>query len=680
MYNKKKTSLIYFKRWSRKKFSVFASLHKLIKICIVTFTCTLVQERYLQVYAQSDSLMTSEDEISLDEIEITDNPIMPWSGFSSTNAVIGKKEIEAFPAEEISDILKPIPGIDIRQRGNEGVQTDISINGGSFDQVLILLNGVNITDPQTGHYNLEIPLDLSQIQKIEILKGSGARILGSNAFSGAINLITETGNNEKKTNLKFQINKGNYGYIKGLASISINKSKWSTLLSGSVTKSDGYIENTDFKTSNFYLNSSVKNIFNGRLIFQAGFQKKDFGANSFYSFAYPRQFESTETLFSSLSWSKASDFSKLNISIHDRLHHDRFELFRNMLNTPNWYSNHNYHLTDVKSLNIKYDIFSKVSNTTIGLEVKNEHIYSNVLGLAMVMRKSDPFDINGFFIKEKGRTNASLYANQGLTLNSIDISAGLNGNLNSDYGTYWHGGADVTYHLSKGFKTWIALNRSLRLPTFTDLYYTAATHKGNQDIKPEIALNIENGWSYKSNKLNLNATFWFRNGRNIIDWVKNPDSLKWESQNLTMVNATGINLSTEIKLNSRHFKTLELYYSYQHLDKNAEGYDSKYALDYLRNKAGVSLGFDIFEKNNFGLLSGKISYCWYDRSGTWTDYYDKQLKSFTPYNLCDLRLLWKKNIFSLHLDINNILNTQYQDYGGLPLPGTEIKAGITINY
>ncbi len=680
MNNKRKSGLIYFKRWSRKSFSVFASMHKLIKICIVTFTCTLIQEKYQQVYAQADSLKTSEDEISLDEIEITDNPAMPWSGFSSTNTTIGKKEIEEFPAGEISDILKPIPGIDIRQRGNEGVQTDISINGGSFDQVLILLNGVNITDPQTGHYNLEIPIDLTQIQKIEILKGSGARMLGSNAFSGAINLITATGYNEKKTNLKVQLANGSFGYLKGIASISINKSTWSSLLSGSVTKSDGYIENTDFKTSNIYFNTSANNFIKGKLIFQTGFQKKDYGANRFYSFAYPRQFESTETLFSSLSWSKSSDYSRLNISVNDRLHHDRFELFRNMENNPKWYTNHNYHLTDVKGLNIKYTLFTEVSNTTIGLEVKNEHIYSNVLGLAMEKKKNDPFDSNGFFTKEKGRTNASIYVNQVLTLNRIDISAGLNGNLNSDYGLYWHGGTDVTYHISKGFKTWISLNRSLRLPTFTDLYYTAATHKGNQNIHPETALNIENGWSYKSDKLNLNATFWFRNGRNIIDWVKNPDSLKWESQNLTMVNATGINLNTEIKLDINHFKTLELYYSYQHLDKNAEGYDSKYALDYLRNKAGISLGFDIFEKKKTGKLSGKLSSNWYDRAGTWTDYFDKQLKSFSSYNLCDLRLLWKKNYFSLHLDINNIFNTQYQDYGGLPLPGTEIKGGITINY
>jgi len=105
--------------------------------------------------------------------------------------VVDRKAIQQMPVQNIDELLESISGIDIRQRGVGGTQSDISIRGGSFDQVLVLLNGVNITDPQTGHYNLDIPVDLSDIVRVELLQGSAARVYGPNAFSGAINIVTE---------------------------------------------------------------------------------------------------------------------------------------------------------------------------------------------------------------------------------------------------------------------------------------------------------------------------------------------------------------------------------------------------------------------------------------------------------------------------------------------------------
>jgi iron complex outermembrane receptor protein len=95
------------------------------------------------------------------------------------------------PVQSVDELLESVAGIDIRQRGVGGTQSDISIRGGSFDQVLVLLNGVNITDPQTGHYNLDVPVELSDIVRVELLQGSVARIYGPNAFSGAVNIVTE---------------------------------------------------------------------------------------------------------------------------------------------------------------------------------------------------------------------------------------------------------------------------------------------------------------------------------------------------------------------------------------------------------------------------------------------------------------------------------------------------------
>ncbi|MDZ7605551.1 MAG: TonB-dependent receptor plug domain-containing protein, partial [Cyclobacteriaceae bacterium] len=123
---------------------------------------------------------------------------------------IERKEIESSPAQSVQDLLEYVAGVDVRQRGAEGVQADVSIRGGTFDQTLILLNGINITDPQTGHHNLNIPVSLSQIERIEILEGPAARVYGPNAFSGAINIVTrQSGSNS----VDLQLSSGSFRYF-----------------------------------------------------------------------------------------------------------------------------------------------------------------------------------------------------------------------------------------------------------------------------------------------------------------------------------------------------------------------------------------------------------------------------------------------------------------------------------
>ena len=89
--------------------------------------------------------------IELNELEIVAGRTKMYSNLGRIVSVIDKTEIEKIAVRDINDLLDYISGIDVRQRGMYGVQADVSIRGGSFDQILVLLNGVNITDPQTGH-------------------------------------------------------------------------------------------------------------------------------------------------------------------------------------------------------------------------------------------------------------------------------------------------------------------------------------------------------------------------------------------------------------------------------------------------------------------------------------------------------------------------------------------------
>jgi iron complex outermembrane receptor protein len=107
--------------------------------------------------------------------------------------VLSREDIQAAPVQSINDLLKMAVGVDVRQRGPIGAQTDVSIRGGTSEQITILLNGINICDPQTGHNAFDLPCDISDIERIEVLEGPAGRVYGTSSLLGAINIVTKSG-------------------------------------------------------------------------------------------------------------------------------------------------------------------------------------------------------------------------------------------------------------------------------------------------------------------------------------------------------------------------------------------------------------------------------------------------------------------------------------------------------
>lgn len=668
-----------FKRWCRKGYAIFASLNKVVKIGMVTFTCTLVQAEYQSAFATTEKAVS--DEVSLREIEISASPSELRDGSTRIIGVIEKKDIEAAPLHSINDLLKILPGIDIRQRGSDGIQADVSIRGGSFDQVMILLNGVNITDPQTGHYSLDLPIDLSQIEKIEILQGSDARICGPNGFSGAVNIITYS--NKKGPSAKADVSGGSYGRFKSNIAATYTGKKFSINGSGGYKRSDGYIDNTDYKTGNAFLRASYSSPKAGLFQYQAGFNIKDFGANSFYALAYPHQGENTKTLFTSLDWAKNLNNIRLSSNIYERRHHDRFELYRdykdgNGVNAPSWYTNHNYHITDVFGGNFISTLYSVLGKSTLGADIRDEHIYSNVLGNPMNKDINDIFDDDAFFTKHKNRINYRLFIEESLSLNKLEVSAGISANYNTDYDYYWFGGADISYKFNSRLKAYISYNRALRLPTFTDLYYKSSTQSGNINLNPEKSGTTEFAIKYADKKISGNISTWYRNGKNIIDWVKHPDSTKWESKNFTKINAFGVDADFTYKIAAGILNSVSCNYSYMNLDKDAGTYDSKYALDYLKNKLNITADFTVLRFNRNRNIGLNLNYGFYERAGTYTDFNTGNLKKYDNYNIINGRISFNLKNLCTYIDLNNIFDKEYEDLGGLKQPGFNFTGGIKV--
>ncbi|SHF82692.1 iron complex outermembrane recepter protein [Mariniphaga anaerophila] len=670
----KQRSFLSFRKWGRKNFSLFSTLHRVVKVSVLSvayFGSTPV----LSV-AMSQDTSSVKMEYDLEEIEVSASRAPSvYSEIARVLTVIDTKSIEQGPATSVQELLEQVAAIDVRQRGAEGVQADISIRGGTFDQTLILLNGINITDPQTGHHNLNLPVSLSQIERIEVLKGPAARVYGPNAFSGAINIVTKQ--NAGKM-LEAQVNAGSYKYFDSNLSAGFATGQMNHLLAGNYKSSDGYIDNTDFNSTNVFYSGNLSSAI-GKLSAQAGYTDKGFGANSFYTPVYPDQYESTQTTFSSVRLESLTKFN-LTPALYFRRHSDKFMLFRN--ESPDWYENHNFHRTDVKGASLNSWYLWKAGKTSVGAEFRSEKILSNVLGEEMPSFVKVPGE-DAFYTKSKNRQIMSLFAEHIFYLNNFTLSTGIMGNHISDEKSEWNffPGIDISYRLSSSLKAVASWNTSLRMPTFTDLYYSGRTNIGNPLLKPEKSKMLEGGIKMNSKFVNGHLVVFHSRGTNIIDWVKTESDDLWKSMNHTSIVNTGFELDMEFShwklLGVNRQGSIRLGYVYNNQDKMSGELISYYVLDNLKHKLVASLNQPVS-----GNLSFNINFTYQNREGTYTSYNNGSSGSETSYNpfwLVDTKLLYQRNNFKFYVTANNLFNKRYFDLGNIAQPGRWLKTGISYN-
>ena len=660
-----RADIFTFKRWGGKSYSLFNALKKPVRIGVLLAVYTMVSE-YESVSAQIDSSKVKM-EYNLNEIEVSaQRAPVAFSQVARIVTVISKEEIEAAPVQSIQELLEYSMSVDVRQRGSHGVQTDISIRGGSFDQTLILLNGINISDPQTGHHALDLPVSLKNIQRIEILEGPAARVFGPNAFSGVVNIITSS---EADSNLKLDVSAGQYKLADINLSGNLKSGSWNQFVAFNHTSSDGYIENTDFKIWNGFYQATL-NTKPGKLDFQAGHTDKAFGANSFYTATYPNQFEETNTTFASLKFESGTKIH-LTPSAYWRRHQDRFELFRS--DPASWYKGHNYHLTDVFGSNLNAWFESRFGKTAFGAEVRSENIWSNVLGEPLTTPIEVPGEPSQFFTKSYSRTIVSYFAEHSVNLKKLYISAGIMANWISDLGFTWnwYPGIDASYSISNHFKLYGSASKSLRMPTFTDLFYAGPTNIGNPNLKPETSMNYEGGLKLNFIGFSGHAGAYYRIGKDLIDWVREKDTDKWQAQNLTQINTTGFEVNSDFfpeKLWNRNIFITKfgINYSYSELNKGDNNVFSYYVLDNLKHKLDMEINHKIWKKIKSTWMAS-----YQDRNGMRTN-----TESYQPFWQVNLRIMWKSPSTEIYAMAANLFDTKYYDLGTVEQPGRWISAGI----
>ena len=670
-----------FKQFGRKGYSLFACLGREVLIGTLSVaTLTYAKADGISVEPIKPDTTKTSREVRLEEVNVTGSRAPLTRGQQARMVtVLERADIQAAPVQSINDLLKYAVGVDVRQRGPIGAQTDVSIRGGNYEQITILLNGINICDPQTGHNAFDFPLDISDIERIEVLEGPAGRVYGTSSLVGAINIVTKK---DAESGLDAHLDGGSYGYLNTGARVAL-QGKTSHSLSANLTRSDGYSRNkagglnADYSGGKaFYQGSYDDGQFN--VSWHAGLSTRGFGSNTFYGAKWDDQYEHTRKTYTAIQAENKQGRFHLRPSIYWNHTTDRFELFRD---APDIYP-FNYHRTDVYGVNLNSYFDWALGRTALGAELRNEDLVSGNLGEPL----SKPHHIHGTdrdYDHGLNRTNISFVLEHNILLKRFTLSAGIVAVKNSwnEMNMRVYPGIDASYRIGDYWKIYASYNTSLRMPSATELYYSVGGHKADKHLKPEELEAVEGGIKYASRTVEGSLSIYHNHCKNLIDWIRRTSDADapWESVNFTKVNATGIETALDFNLSEmlpsqNMLRKLNIAYCYIDQNKVEEhGIQSQYALEYLRHKLTCNLQMHIWNCLDMG-----IHYRFQDRTGTYTNA-EGNVQDYKPYGVVDARLSWNAEKYNLYVEANNLFDKTYVDFGHIPQPGIWFMAGASIH-
>ena len=572
----------------------------------------------------------------LDSITIKSSRIdLPFKENSRTISIITSETINESPATNLAELLQQEAGIDIRRQGIYGMQSDLYIRGGGFDQTLLLIDGIKVEDPQTGHHTLNIALPLEVIKRIEIIKGPAARIFGQNAFTGAINIVTKS-NESIKNNAGFQL--GSYNQQHAATTLGTRVGTTSLMGHASVNSSEGYRYNTDFNNQNFFVKSSFNTAANPIEVL-ATFSERKFGGNQFYAIDAKEQYEETQSSLVGVSTTLKKGNLKLRSHLYWKRNQDMYLYIRN---NPSVYRN--LHISNKIGGQINAAFRSNIGVTGFGIDLAKVEMESNRLG-------------------HRNRWMGTLFVEHRFSFldNALDVTPGVSVGYFSDFETNAFPGIDIGYTINERFRAYANAGYTYRTPTYNDLYYVGSRDEGNENLVPEEAISQELGLKYFGDKMSATVAFFNRDSDNLIDYTKDNEEDKWKSNNLTSLNTRGleVQLSAPFKL-GQYNQSFSLGYTHLNEDlKAVRANFSKYIINSLSHHLTARLKSQ-FTKN----LTHSFVYKFAERAtGESYSVVDAQLKLLIPG-------------LELTVTANNIFNTNYVETGIVPMPKGNVLFGI----
>ncbi len=542
-----------------------------------------------------------------------------------------------------ADYLRLDPSVDLQERAPDGVQADLTIRGSTFEQTLVLLNGLRMDDVETSHHDMDLPLPTSALQRIEILPGAGSALYGSDAMGGTVNFITGP---PQYSYAEAGAAIGNFGTNQETLSAGFLSSRLDEQLDVARDFSTGFMPDRDYRSLTIFSNTGAQTAL-GRSLIMLGLGDKPFGANGFYGDS-PTQWERTKSWFAAL---KQDLGKKTEFDFGFRRHTDEYIWERY---DPSVYEN-NHIDHSLQGAIRRTEKLGQNSNLFYGGEGFYESIHSNNLG-------------------DHHRTHSAGYIDYDVrALRRFSFSVGAREEVFDDQGSkfspYMAGGV----WLKPGLKLKASASRAFRLPTYVDLDYNEfqhgshyATSFGNPNLLPENSWGYEGGllWD-RGGRYKAEVTVFERRDTNDIDWVANAPASSVSStnpylaENVARLNFTGAEATFGVRVSRQQFNiAYTRVYSGQNLSPTLV---SEYVFNYASHNAVVSWQ---------GMLPGKVVAR--SRIGVVQRY------ETDPYVLWDASVGREFKNVDAHLAFSNLANMAYQAVPGVAMPGRSVVFGMDV--
>lgn len=575
---------------------------------------------------------------SLKEVIVSSSRIdLPFKENSRTIQIITATDIKKLGVTNVADALQQVAGIDVRRQGVNGMQADLYIRGGGFDQTLLLIDGIKVDDPQTGHHTLNLALPIELIKRIEVIKGPAARIFGQNAFTGAVNIVTKDG---FENSLIAKVQAGSFGQFTTEATGAINLETSSHIVHFSKNISEGYRHNTDFDNQNYVLKSQFnKNKLPIELL--TTYSERKFGANGFYGIpSATEQYEETQASLIGLSTVIKNGNFTWKPRLYWRRNQDEYHYIRS---NPSAYRN--LHITNKVAAELNGSYESKAGITGFGIEMAKYYISSNRLG-------------------DNSREMVSLFLEHRFQFfdKKFDITPGVAVSYFSDFDSKAFPGLDLGYQVTSDFRVYGNIGYTYRVPTYTDLYYIGPQAIGNENLQPEEALSEEVGIKWLTSKFDFTFTAFNRDSNDLIDYVRPTEAdVIYTPQNIQDVNTKGFETQVEYRfiLNTLPQK-IRMGYTFIEDDvKKSSAAYSRYSINSMKHQFVGNYAMEWFK--NF---SNSIGYRYVERT------------SGVSYNIWDVSASYQLKALEFSVYANNIFNTAYVEAGMVPMPKGNVLFGV----
>lgn|GEM_PF-146530 len=550
----------------------------------------------------------------------------------------------AAPAWSFADLLKQDSSLHLRERGPDGTQADLSIRGSSFDQVQVLINGVRVSDAQTGHHSLDLPLPYESVEQVEVLHGGGATLYGSDAIGGAVNFVTRQ---PETSELRLMAGGGEHGWHRQAATGAVRQGLWTQTFAFARDMSSGFAPGRDFRNTAFstetFLDHSV-----GSTDILVAVNERPFGANGFYGPWDSFETTGTKMISATQTFGRDADKGVHRLNFAFRRHDDDFILCRSgcvfggRQFAPS--DNQNIHQLDTYQGNYSYQKrFNRQVQVSGGLQFLSEGIDSNVAGQ---------------------RTRARGSAFGVLDLRPTDrwtVSVGLREEVWRKWSAQTSPTIATGYRLGAGFKIRGQVNRAFRIPTYTDLYHRDPGNVGNSALLPETAWNYEAGadW-YSPFGTRISGTWFQRRETNTIDWVKDDGSSVFQARNFQEIDFNGFEVQVRQRFRGGH----EAWFNYTGLEADRRlpvNAISRYVFNFPLNNMTLGYRGTLVERLHLKTQLGVYNRTWQSSRGLW-----------------DVSLSWQGRRISPFLQATNLSNTQHEAFRGLQQPGRWVRGGVRL--